>query len=43
MDRAKTTLPRLQVVNEMIYGLGKLPITLASMIAHGHGDEKYAQ
>jgi hypothetical protein len=27
----------------MIYGLGKLPITLTGMIAHGHGDEIYAQ
>jgi hypothetical protein len=27
----------------MIYRLGKLPITLTSMISHGHGDEKYAQ
>jgi hypothetical protein len=27
----------------MIYELGQLPITLTSMIMHGHQDEKYAQ
>jgi hypothetical protein len=27
----------------MIYGLGQLPITLTSMITHGHGDERYVQ
>jgi hypothetical protein len=27
----------------MICGLGQLPITLMSMIAHGHGNERYAQ
>jgi hypothetical protein len=27
----------------MIYGLGQLPIMLMGMVAHGHGDEKYAQ
>jgi hypothetical protein len=42
MDHAKTMLPRLQMCNKMIFGLGKLPITLTGMIVHGHGDEKYA-
>jgi hypothetical protein len=32
MDHAKNALPRLQVANKMIYGLGQLPITLTSMI-----------
>jgi hypothetical protein len=27
----------------MIFGLGKLPISLINMIAHGHGNERYAQ
>jgi hypothetical protein len=39
MDHAKIASSSLQVVNKMIYGLGKLPITLTSMISHGHGDE----
>jgi hypothetical protein len=43
MDHAKTTLPRLQMCNKMIFGLGQLPIILTRMIAHGHGDERYAQ
>jgi hypothetical protein len=43
MDHVKTALPRLQVCNKMIYGLGQLPITLIGMITHGHEDEKYAQ
>jgi hypothetical protein len=43
MDHAKTMLPRLQVCNKMIFGLGQLPITLTRMITHGHGDERYAQ
>ncbi len=36
MDHVKITLPRLQVANEMICGLGQLPITLMGMITHGH-------
>jgi hypothetical protein len=43
MDHVKTTFPRLEVVNKMICGLGQLPIMLMDMIAHGHGNEKYAQ
>jgi len=42
MDHAKITLPRLQMANKMICGLGQLPIILTSMIVHGHGDERYA-
>jgi hypothetical protein len=41
MDHAKIAFPRLQMCNKMI-GLGKLSITLMGMIAHGHGDERYA-
>jgi hypothetical protein len=43
MDHVKTALPRLQVPNKMICGLGQLPIMLMGMIVHGHGDERYAQ
>jgi hypothetical protein len=43
MDHAKIALPRLQVCNKMIFGLGQLPIILVGMIAHGHGDEKCVQ
>jgi hypothetical protein len=43
MDHAKIVLPRLQVCNKMIYGLGQFSIILVAMIVHGHGDEKYAQ
>ncbi len=43
MDRVKTILPRFQVTNKMIFGLGKLPIALINMIAHAHGNERYAQ
>ncbi len=43
MDNVKITLPRLQVANKMICGLGQLPIMLMGMIAHGHGDERYGQ
>ncbi len=43
MDHAKTMFPRLQVCNKMISSLGQLKITFMGMIAHGHGDERYAQ
>ncbi len=43
MDHAKTTLPRLQMCNKMIFGLGQLPITFIGMIEHSHGGERYAQ
>jgi len=43
MDYAKITFPRLQMTNKMICRFGQLPnVTLIGMIAHGHGDEKYA-
>jgi hypothetical protein len=43
MDHAKTTFPRFQVMNKMIFGLGQLLITPTGMIIHGHGDEKYVK
>jgi hypothetical protein len=42
MDHAKTTFPRLQVCNKMIFGLEQLPITMIGMIAHGHRYERCA-
>jgi hypothetical protein len=41
MNHMKTIFPKFQLVNKMIFGLGKLPITLINMIAHGHGNERY--
>jgi hypothetical protein len=41
MDNVKTAFPRFQVANKVTFGLGQLPITLTSMKAHGHGDERY--
>jgi hypothetical protein len=43
MDHTKIALPRLQIYNKMMHGLGQLPIILMGMIVHGHGDERYAQ
>jgi hypothetical protein len=43
MDHSKTALPRLQVKNKMVVGLGQLPITLTEMITHGHGDDAFSQ
>jgi len=42
MDHVKIALPTLQMCNEMIVGLGQLPITFMGMITYGHGDERYA-
>jgi hypothetical protein len=38
MDHSKIVLPRLQVKNKMVVGLGQLLITMIRMIAHGHSD-----
>ncbi len=43
MDHLKIALPRLQVKNKMVVGLGQLLIMLIGMIVHGHGDEVFAQ
>jgi hypothetical protein len=43
MHHVKTILTKFQVANKIIFGLGKFPITLINMIAHGHGNERYAQ
>jgi len=41
MDHTKTTLPRLQIYNKMIFGLRQLLVTFMDMIMHGHRDERY--
>jgi len=41
MDHSKTILPRLQVKNKMVVGLGQLLIMLIGIIVHGHGDAWY--
>jgi hypothetical protein len=43
MDHSKTTIPRFEVKNKMMIGLGQLQVTLMGMIVHGHEDEAYAQ
>jgi hypothetical protein len=43
MDHTNTTLPRLQVKYKMVVGFSQLPIMFTRMIAHGHGDEMFAQ
>jgi hypothetical protein len=43
MDHFKTILLRLQLKNKMVCGLGQLLVTFTSVIAHGHGDETFAQ
>jgi hypothetical protein len=43
MDLAKIAVPRLQVCNKIIFGLGQLHVTFTCMITHGHRNERYAQ
>jgi hypothetical protein len=43
MDHSKTTIPRFEVKNKIMIGLGQLQVTLMGMIVHGHEDEAYAQ
>jgi len=43
MNHSKTAIPSLEVKKKMMVGLGRLPITLMEMIAHGHGNEAYTQ
>ncbi len=42
MDHVKIAFPRFQVANTMIFTIGQLPITLISVIAHGHNNKIYA-
>jgi hypothetical protein len=43
MDHLKAILPKLQMKNKMVVGFNQLPIMLIRMIAHGDGDEAFAQ
>jgi hypothetical protein len=42
MDHVKIALPKFQVPNKMSFGLGQLHVTLVSMKAHGHVNDRYA-
>ena len=42
MDTQKTTLPRMRVITKGTSGLGKLPMSVTGILAHGHGDGAYA-
>jgi hypothetical protein len=42
MDHLKTTFPKLEARNKIIYGFSQLPITLTRMIVHGDGDKPFA-
>jgi hypothetical protein len=42
MDHFKTIIPKLQVKKNGFWS-EQLPITFTNMIAHGHGDEAFAQ
>ena len=42
MDHAKTTSPVFSHKSKQLDGLTKLPISVMRMIAHGHGDVRYA-
>ena len=41
MDSQKTALPHMRVITKASSGLGQLPMTLAGMLTHGHGDGAY--
>ncbi len=43
MDHYKITFPWFQMKNKMVFGLGRLPVTLIGMIVHGHGDKAFVQ
>lgn len=42
MDHSKTASPCLANRNKNTEGLMKLPVSVTGMIAHGHGDVRYA-
>ena len=42
MDHAKTASPVFSHKSKQLDGLMKLPVSVTGMIAHGHGDVKYA-
>jgi hypothetical protein len=42
MDHAKTASPVFSYRTKQLDGLMKLPVSVTSMLAHGHGDVRYA-
>ena len=42
MDHAKTTSPMFSHKSKLLDGLFKLPVSVTGMIAHSHGDVRYA-
>jgi hypothetical protein len=42
MIHVKTALPRFQVANKMMFGLGQLFVTLIGMKAHGRVHDRHA-
>jgi hypothetical protein len=42
MDHAKTTSPVFSHKTKQVDGLMKLPVSVTSILAHGHGDNRYA-
>jgi hypothetical protein len=42
VDHSKTTSPCFASKNKAVDGLMKLPVSVTGMLAHGHGDKKYA-
>lgn len=42
VDHSKTASPCFATKNKAVDGLMKLPISVTGMLAHGHGDKKYA-
>ena len=42
VDHSKTASPCFAAKNKAVDGLMKLPVSVTGMLAHGHGDKKYA-
>ena len=42
MDHAKTASPLFPHKTKHLDGLTKLPLSMSGMLAHGHGDVRYA-
>jgi hypothetical protein len=42
MDHSKTTCPHFSYKNKAVDSFMKLPVAVTGMVAHGHGDVRYA-
>ena len=42
VDHSKTASPSFAAKNKAVDGPMKLPVSVTGMLAHGHGDKKYA-